>query len=75
MAVQYMVTCVADFVIFPVLWSLLQSAQAGEITSQWAPLTLQNGGLYHLAMGAILGISAWGRTKEKLSEPQEPTGN
>lgn len=67
MAIQYMITCLADFVVFPVLWSLLQSYRAGEIATQWAPLTLQNGGLYHLAMGAVLGIAAWGRTKEKLS--------
>jgi hypothetical protein len=26
---------------------------------------LDNGGFIHLAFGAILGISAWGRSKEK----------
>ena len=67
MAMQYMITCLCDFVVFPVLWSLLQAHRAGEVAAQWQPLTLQNGGLYHLAMGAVLGIAAWGRTKEKLS--------
>jgi hypothetical protein len=62
----YMLTCTADFVIFPVLWSLLQALSKGSVTSQWQPLTLQGAGLYHIAMGAVLGIAAYGRTKEKI---------
>lgn len=62
----YMLTCTADFVIFPVLWSLLQAMSKGSVTSQWQPLTLQGAGLYHIAMGAVLGIAAYGRTKEKI---------
>ena len=63
---MYMVTCTTDFVIFPVLWSILQALSHGSVTSQWQPLTLQGAGLYHLAMGAVLGIAAYGRTKEKI---------
>ena len=66
----YMLTCTADFVIFPVLWSLLQAMSKGSVTSQWQPLTLQGAGLYHIAMGAVLGIAAYGRTKEKLESKQ-----
>ena len=62
----YMLTCTADFVIFPILWSLLQAMSKGSVTSQWQPLTLQGAGLYHIAMGAVLGIAAYGRTKEKV---------
>jgi hypothetical protein len=62
----YMMTCTCDFVIFPVLWSLLQAMSKGSVTSQWQPLTLQGAGLYHIAMGAVLGIAAYGRTKEKI---------
>ena len=63
----YMATCTFDFVIFPVLWSLLQAVtKAGAIT-QWQPLTLQGAGLYHIAMGAVLGLAAFGRTQEKLA--------
>jgi len=62
----YMMTCTADFVIFPVLWSLLQALTKGNVTMQWQPLTLQGAGLYHIAMGAVLGIAAYGRTKEKI---------
>lgn len=66
----YMATCTADFVVFPVLWSLLQTLQGGHVTSQWQPLTLQGAGLYHIAMGAVLGIAAYGRTKEKVAGAQ-----
>ena len=62
----YMLTCTMDFVLFPILWSLLQALSKGSVTSQWQPLTLQGAGLYHIAMGAVLGIAAYGRTKEKV---------
>ena len=66
----YMLTCFFDFVLFPILWSMLQAVQGGQVTNQWQPLTLQGAGLYHIAMGAVLGIAAYGRTKEKLDSKQ-----
>ena len=63
----YMLTCVADFVLFPILWSLVQVIGGGKVESQWMPITLQGAGLFHLAMGAVLGIAAYGRTQEKMS--------
>lgn len=63
---MYMLTCVTDFVLFPILWSLLQTVMKQPIT-QWQPLTLQGAGLFHIAMGAVLGIAAMGRTQEKLA--------
>ena len=66
----YMMTCTMDFVVFPILWSLLQAIQGGQVSSQWNPITLQGAGLYHIAMGAVLGIAAYGRTKEKLEQKQ-----
>ena len=48
------------------MWSLLQSIFHGNVSSQWQPLTLQGAGLFHIAMGAVIGISAYGRTQEKL---------
>ncbi|CAB4241486.1 Holin of 3TMs, for gene-transfer release [uncultured Caudovirales phage] len=67
MAVIYMLTCFTDFVLFPVLWSILQAMFHGTVTSQWAPLTLQGAGLYHIAMGAVLGLAAYGRSQEKIA--------
>ena len=64
---MYMVVCMMDMVVFPILWSLLQSLNGGQVTSQWNPLTLQGAGLFHIAMGAVLGIAAFGRTQEKLN--------
>ena len=63
---MYMTVCACDFMLFPILWSLLQSLSHGQVTSQWQPLTLQGAGLFHVAMGAVLGIAAYGRTQEKL---------
>ena len=63
----YMGTCTFDFVIFPILWSLLQAITKAPQITQWQPLTLQGAGLYHIAMGAVLGLAAFGRTQEKLA--------
>jgi hypothetical protein len=63
---MYMIICMLDMAIFPVLWSALQAFMHMPIT-QWNPLTLQGAGLFHIAMGAVLGISAFGRTQEKLA--------
>jgi cation transport ATPase len=70
MAVLYMLICAFDFIIAPFLTMampvFLKSLGATTINyTQWTSLTLSNGGLIHLAFGAILGISAWGRTQEK----------
>jgi hypothetical protein len=64
---MYMIVCMMDMVVFPVLWSILQAFNHGQVTNQWQPLTLQGAGLFHLAMGAVLGIAAFGRTQEKMA--------
>jgi len=64
---MYMSICMFDFMLAPILWTMIQALFHGGITSQWQPLTLQGAGLFHLAMGAVLGISAHGRTQEKLN--------
>jgi hypothetical protein len=64
---MYMIVCITDFVLFPVLWSMVQAIHGGNVTSQWNPITLAGAGLFHLAMGAVLGIAAFGRTQEKMA--------
>ena len=64
---MYMLVCTFDMVVFPVLWSLLQATTHGSVQTQWNPLTLQGAGLFHIAMGAVLGIAAFGRTQEKMA--------
>ena len=63
----YMFVCFFDFVLAPVGWSILQAVNKGQVNVQWQPLTLQGAGLFHLAMGAVLGLAAYGRTQEKIA--------
>ena len=63
----YMATCLFDFILGPILFNLLQYWNPGQAVGMWTPLTLQGGGLYHISMGAIIGVSAYGRTQEKLN--------
>jgi hypothetical protein len=63
----YMAVCAFDFIIAPILWSMTQAYYHIVPFVQWQPLTLQGAGLFHLAMGAVLGIAAYGRTKEKMA--------
>lgn len=67
----YMVICIFDMMIAPILWSLLQAIDKGVVSQQWNPLTLQGAGLFHLAMGAVLGIAAWSRGQEKIKGKED----
>ena len=70
MAMMYMCVCVFDFILAPILWAVVQfweTQAANDAFRQWQPLTLQGAGLFHIAMGAVLGIAAFGRTQEKLA--------
>lgn len=69
MAMMYMAVCAFDFVVAPILWAVVQFWEveaANDAFRQWQPLTLQGAGLFHMAMGAVLGITAYGRTQEKM---------
>lgn len=66
MAWMYLTICICDFIIFPIVWSAIQALYGGEVHNQWQPLTLQGAGFFHVAMGAVLGITAYGRTQEKI---------
>lgn len=65
MAFQYMVICLFDFMLAPIATMIFYGAYSKGTYTPWVPLTLQSGAFYHIAMGAIIGISAWGRTMEK----------
>jgi hypothetical protein len=67
---MYMMVCVFDFIVFPIMFTIVQfweTEAANDAFRQWQPLTLAGAGLFHMAMGAVLGLSAWGRTQEKLN--------
>lgn len=70
MAIMYMTACLFDFVFFPIMFTVVQFwevSAANDAFRQWAPITLQGGGLFHVAMGAVLGVSAWSRGQEKMA--------
>jgi len=72
----YMGICAFDFVIFPILWNLAQATYLKNILfTQWQPLTLQGAGFFHIAMGAVLGLSAYGRSQEKIASTTTTTTN
>jgi hypothetical protein len=67
----YMLICFMDFVFFPLLAmfipAILKSFGVVEAAYvPWASLTLSNGGMIHVAFGAILGVTAWTRGMEKI---------
>ena len=66
MAWAYLLICVFDFIIGPVFWTILQEMANVKTFVQWKPMTAAGGGLFHMAMLAIVGVTAWGRTQEKL---------
>jgi hypothetical protein len=70
----YMLICLMDFVVFPAIAMFMPVMLKGiGITMNyvaWQSLTLSNGGLIHMAFGAILGVAAYGRTQEKVASKQ-----
>ena len=67
----YMIICFMDFVGFPLLTIFLPVIfKPFGLTvpyQVWTSLTLSNGGLIHLAFGAILGVTAFTRGQEKIA--------
>jgi hypothetical protein len=66
MALAYMAIILFDFIVFPIFWSLIQVYGSGSVALQWNPMTLLSGGVFHAAMGAVLGVAAWTRGQEKI---------
>lgn len=74
MAWMYMVVCVFDFILFPIMWAVMQRTDETEKLVQWLPITMQGAGFFHITMGVIIGISTWKRTEEKLAGKTLGTG-
>ena len=69
---MYMVVCIFDFIIFPIMWTAIQAYdKQGVVGTEWEPLTLKGAGLFHMAMGAVLGVAAWSRGKEKITAMEQ----
>ena len=70
----YMAMCAFDFIIFPLITIFLPIVEANLGVNmpynEWKSLTLSNGGMIHLAFGAILGVAAYTRGQEKIAGRQ-----
>jgi hypothetical protein len=65
MAWQYLIVCLFDFLLAPVM-NALYSEWADRAFVPWDPLTIRGGGLYHIAMAAVVGVTAWTRGSENM---------
>jgi hypothetical protein len=68
MGLTYMIVNLADFVVFPIMYTIVQfweTQASNDAFRQWVPLTLTNGGFIHIAFAAILGISAFNKEEKK----------
>lgn len=74
MAWAYFLICLCDFILFP-MFNAFFYAVWNVPYHEWHPLTLQGGGLFHMAMGSIIGISSWQRTQEKMAIYNNGFGN
>jgi len=64
---SYLIICVFDFLVAPIISAVFQSLMyPGMEYVAWKPNTLAEGGLYHMAMMAIVGVTAWTRAQEKM---------
>jgi hypothetical protein len=66
---QYFTVCIFDFIIFPLFDFSL--GYYLKTDNNWDPITLKDGGFYHIAMAAIIGVSAWTRGQEKITKVLE----
>jgi len=66
MAWQYFTVCLFDFIVGPVFYTYMQ-VSTGQQLHQWDPITLKAAGLYHIAMGGMIGIYTWVRSLEKIN--------
>jgi hypothetical protein len=67
MAWQYFFVCIFDFILGPIGHSVMyvMGFLSGTYVP-WESITLQGGGLYHISMGAIVGVTAWTRGMEQI---------
>lgn len=69
---QYFVICMFDFLVAPILNAIYFAMFNAVKFQHWDPITLKGAGLYHIAMGAIIGVTAWSRGQEKMTTTHTP---
>ena len=66
MAWLWFTVSACDFILFPILNGVAAALKLIPY-APWQPITLQGGGLFHMAMGGVVGVATWQRTQEKLA--------
>ncbi len=61
----YFLICACDFILFPLGSMILPMFKLPY--TPWVPITLANGGIIHMSLGAITGLYVHNRTREKLA--------
>jgi hypothetical protein len=74
MAWQYLTVCLFDFIVFPLLTMAYFYVTKLQYVP-WDPLTLKLSGFYHIAMAAIVGVSAYTRGQEKIQNIVNTAGS
>lgn len=67
MAWQYFAVCVFDFLAAPIM-NAWYSWFAKVPYSIWKPISLAEGGYYHMTMLVVLGVYAYTRGQEKVKQ-------
>lgn len=65
-AYHYILICTFDFFLAPIIMILYSYYTSNPLVA-WVPLTLQGGSMYHISMGAVLGVTSWTRGSEKIA--------
>lgn len=59
LAMTYSLICLADFLVFPLIWQIF-------FQTPWIAQSIKDGGMLHISFGAILGAAAYTRGAEKI---------
>ena len=66
----YLIICLFDFLIAPIVTFYFFGRYGYGNYTQWQPITLVGSGLFHISMGAVIGVTAWQRGEEKKYSSQ-----
>jgi len=64
-AYSYVAIILFDFIFGAILFTAYATATGNPLVV-WESLTLGQGGMFHLAIGAVLGAASWTRGQEKV---------
>jgi hypothetical protein len=74
MAWMYGIVCLWDFLLAPIFFAWYAYFTHTNLVV-WVPLTTQGGGLFHLSMGAIVGVNSYSKTQERVAITNNQSSN